>query len=307
LAGKFAGEEFAMVSQHLAPWPNLSIFGNVKLGLAGNKLLLGGRLGSRVLGATIGNNRLLTAVVACRRLKGEHLIPLRTGGRVMRRFLLARVRSFCSLTAWALLAGAGGLPQQACAQAREAATGQQVGMVTPGPSIKLGLEAGGGWAHNNFEESNDFTGRGFIGGASAEFNYPIGAIAYIGLSASVLGSGITGTIADPITSYIRLLVPIDSTIGLTFGDISIYGFGGLAIGDVKISVPPLSATQAMAGWSVGIGADVQLTRALSAGVKYRHFDLAKQDFSIFPDAPSLVRERGDTITGTLSWRIPMSR
>ena len=123
------------------------------------------RLGSRVLGATIRNNRLLTAVVACRRLKGEHLIPLRTGGRVMRRFLLARVRSFLQPDSVGIAAGAGGLPQQACAQAREAATGQQVGMVTPGPSIRLGLEAGGGWARNNFEELNDFTGSGFIGGA----------------------------------------------------------------------------------------------------------------------------------------------
>jgi hypothetical protein len=50
------------------------------------------------------------------------------------------------------------------AQWRDAPTGQpvasapvtpQVGIVTPGPSIKLGLEAGGGWAHNSFEESND--------------------------------------------------------------------------------------------------------------------------------------------------------
>jgi opacity protein-like surface antigen len=114
-------------------------------------------------------------------------------------------------------------------------------------------------------------------------------------------------IPDSITSHIRLLVPIDSIIGLTFGDVSIYGFGGLAIADVKISAPPLSASQAMAGWNVGIGADVRLTAALSAGVKYRHFELARQDFSIFPDAPSLIRERGDTVTGTLSWRIPMSR
>jgi outer membrane immunogenic protein len=233
----------------------------------------------------------------------------------MSRFLFPRARSFYSMMAWGLLAGAGCLPQSAGAQWRDAA-GQpvasdpmkpQVGMVTPQPSIRFGLEAGGGWAHNSFEESNDFRGRGLVGGLSAELNYPIGTIPYIGVSVSVLGSGITGTIADPITSRLRLLVPVDSMIGLTFGDISVYGFGGFAIGDVKISVPPLSATQAMAGWSIGIGADVQLTRGLSAGVKYRHFDLAKQDFSIFPDAPSLVRERGDTVTGTLSWRIPMSR
>jgi opacity protein-like surface antigen len=272
------------------------------------------RSAHRVLGATSNNNRLLTAwrrLPAAQR-QASNTVPY--GGPGMGDFLFAGARSFCSMIGLALLAGAGCLPQSAWAQWRDEPTGQrvvsapvtpQVGMVSPGPSIKLGLEAGGGWAHNTFEESNDFTGRGFVGGASAELNYPIGGIAYIGLSVSVLGSGISGTIADPITSHIRLIVPIDSIVGFTFGAISVYGFGGLAIGDVKISVPPLSATQAMAGWSVGIGADVQLTPTLSAGVKYRHF--AKQDFSIFPDSPSLVRERGGTVTGTLSWRIPMSR
>ena len=127
---------------------------------------------------------------------------------------------------------------------------------------------------------------------------------------SVLGSGISGTISDPITSHIRLLVPVDAIIGLTFTPwaVSVYGFGGLAIGDIKVTVPPFSATQSMAGWSIGVGAEVQITPVVSAGVKYRHFDLAKQDFSVFAgEPPSLVRERGDTVTGTLSWHIPMPR
>ena len=177
------------------------------------------------------------------------------------------------------------------------------------PSIKLSLEAGGGWARNGFEDSI-FNGKGFVGGISGELNFPIGGVAYTGLGVSVLGSGISGTISDPITSHIRLLVPVDAIIGLTFTPwgVSVYGFGGVAIGDVKVTVPPFSATQSMAGWSAGVGADVQLTPVLSAGVKYRPFDLAKQDFSIFPDeAPSLVRERGDTVTGTLSWRITTPR
>ena len=222
-------------------------------------------------------------------------------------FIFAGARSHCSMMVCALLVGGACLAQPAWGQGRDAANSQQLGAATLGPSIKLGVEAGGGWAHNNFEEANDFTDRGFVGGVSAELNYPIVGMAYIGLGASVLASGISGSIADPITSYIRLLVPIDSIIGLNFGDVSIYGFGGLAIADVKITVPPLSAAQSIAGWSVGIGTDVQLTPTWSEGVKYRHFDLAKQDFSIFPDSPSLVRERGDTVTGTLRWRIQMSQ
>src|SRR5262249_61670858 len=70
------------------------------------------------------------------------------------------------------------------------------------PSIKLSLEAGGGWARNGFEDSI-FNGRGFVGGISGELNFPIGGVAYTGLGVSVLGSGISGTISDPITSHIR--------------------------------------------------------------------------------------------------------
>jgi outer membrane immunogenic protein len=235
-------------------------------------------------------------------------------GRVVG-FLFAPARLFCTMTAWALLAGAVGLPQQAWAQWSNAAAGQAVASESMTPPVavahgfKLGLEAGGGWARNGFEDSV-FNGRGFVGGASAQWDFPVGGVAYTGLAVSLLGSSTSGTIADPITSHIRLLVPIDAIVGLTFtpSAVSVYGFGGFAIGDIKVTIPPFGATQSMAGWSIGVGADVQITPVVSAGVKYRHFDLAKQDFSVFPgEPPSLVRERGDTVTGTLSWHIPMPR
>jgi opacity protein-like surface antigen len=89
--------------------------------------------------------------------------------------------------------------------------------------------------------------------------------------------------------------------------LSIYGFGGATIGDVKISAPPFSAAQTMTGWSAGGGAELQLTPVMSAGVKYRHFDLGTKNFSVFAGAPSNVSEKGDMVMGTLSWRIPMWR
>jgi outer membrane immunogenic protein len=187
----------------------------------------------------------------------------------------------------------------------------QVGMVTPGPSIKISGELGGGWSRNGFEDFN-FHGSGIVGGVSGQFNFPIGASTYAGFSVSVLGSGISGTLPDPTTSNIRWLVPIDGILGATFmpsglqWPLSVYAFGGLAIGDVKISAPPFSATQTMTGWSVGVGTDLQLTPTWSVGVKYRHFDLGRDSFSVFPGATSLVTERGDMVTGTLSYRFPVS-
>jgi len=185
-------------------------------------------------------------------------------------------------------------------------------MVTPGPSIKLSGELGGGWSRNGFEDFN-FNGSGFVGGVSGQFNFPISGNTYAGLSVSVLGSGISGTTADPITSNIRLLVPIDGILGATFmpsglqWPLSVYGFGGLAIGDVNISAPPFSATQTMTGWSIGVGGDLQLSPTWSVGVKYRHFDLGTANFSIFPGGTSLVTERGDMVTGTLSYRFPIAQ
>jgi outer membrane immunogenic protein len=135
-------------------------------------------------------------------------------------------------------------------------------------NLKFSLEAGGGWTRNGFEDSN-FTGSGFIGGGSGEFDVPIAGGTYGGLSVSVLGSSISGSTSDPITSKIQVLVPIDAVLGATFTPsdfrwpLSIYAFGGLAIGDVKASVPPFSATQTMTGWSIGIGGEIQLTPSWS--------------------------------------------
>jgi opacity protein-like surface antigen len=184
---------------------------------------------------------------------------------------------------------------------------------SPGPSIKFGVELGVGWSQNGFEDSN-FNGTGVVGGGSVQFNYPIGGSGtYAGMDVSLLGSGISGALRDPTASNIRLLLPIDGILGATFmpsgwrWPLSVYAFGGLAIGDVNISAPPFSSTQPMAGWSIGVGGDLQLSPTWSVGVKYRHFDLGNANFTVFPGGTSFITERGDMVTGTLSYRFPMSR
>jgi len=180
-----------------------------------------------------------------------------------------------------------------------------------GSQIKLGGELGWGGSRNGFEDYH-FGGNGVIGGISGQVSFPIGGGAYTGFGGSVLGSGVSGSKPDPITSNIRLLVPIDGILGVTFTPngsvwpLSLYGFGGLAIGDVNISASPFSATQTMTGWSLGVGADLQLSPIWSVGLKYRHFDLGNANFSVFPGGTSFVTERGDMVTGTLSYHFPIS-
>jgi opacity protein-like surface antigen len=181
----------------------------------------------------------------------------------------------------------------------------------PGPIITISGELGWGGSSNGFEDYH-FSGNGVIGGISGQVSFPIGGGAYTGFGGSVLGSGVSGSKGDPITSNIRLLVPIDGILGMTFAPngsqwpLSIYGFGGLAVGDVNISASPFSATQTMGGWSIGVGADLQLSPTWSVGLKYRHFDLGNANFSVFPGGTSFVTERGDMVTGTLSYHFPIS-
>jgi opacity protein-like surface antigen len=177
------------------------------------------------------------------------------------------------------------------------------------PAFTISVELGGGSSRNGFEDYN-FNSSGIIGGVSGRFSFPMGAGVYSGVSVSVLGSGISGTTSDPITSNIQALVPVDALLGVTFAPsgfrwpVSIYGFGGLAIGWVNINAPPFSVTQSMTGWSAGIGGDLQLSPTWSVGLKYRHFDLGSANFSVFPGGTSLVTERGDMVTATLSYRLP---
>ena len=84
-----------------------------------------------------------------------------------------------------------------------------------------------------------------------------------------------------------------------------YGFAGPADGGVSVSSSPFSASQQMNGWSAGIGGDLQLSPNWSVGLKYRHFDLGSTFFSVVPGTSSLISERGDLITGTLSYRFPL--
>ena len=171
----------------------------------------------------------------------------------------------------------------------------------------IGANAGGGWVRNRFEDLY-FNGSGFVGGISGQFRVPLGSTNfYTGIGASVLGSTISGTNAG-ITSDVRLLVPVDGILGTTFfpsgsrWPFSVYGFGGLAVGNVRYSSPPFSATQTMTGWTVGAGLEVQFAPNWSADLKWRYFDLGTANVSVFPGFTSPVAERGNVITTGVNYR-----
>jgi opacity protein-like surface antigen len=188
----------------------------------------------------------------------------------------------------------------------------RVGML-PGPFIKLGGELAWGGSRTGFEDIGSFNGSGVVGGLSAQLDFPFSSDIYLGLGVSALGSSISGTSSDPVTSSIRLLVPIDVIFGGTFmpsgwqWPLTLYAFAGPVTGSVNVNSSPFSASQQMNGGSVGVGGELQLSPNWSVGVKYRHFDLGNTFFSIVPGTSSLISEHGDMVTGTLSYRFPLPR
>jgi outer membrane immunogenic protein len=63
-------------------------------------------------------------------------------------------------------------------------------------------------------------------------------------------------------------------------NILIYGTGGLAFGSVRAEVLNLTESHSVAGWTLGVGAEMGFAPNWSAKVEYLYVDLANSNFVI---------------------------
>jgi opacity protein-like surface antigen len=163
-----------------------------------------------------------------------------------------------------------------------------------GPSLQVSGEMGSVWTRESLFDSSRHDG-GMTAGASAQFNFPVVGGIYTGFGASLLIGDMSAT------SDIQFLLPVDGIIGARFvpaglqRPLSVYAFGGPAFAAVENSgISP--DTELMMGWSIGAGAEVQLSQPWSVGLKYRHFEV---------DQEAPVTMRGDMVTLTVGYRFPI--
>ena len=63
-------------------------------------------------------------------------------------------------------------------------------------------------------------------------------------------------------------------------NILVYGTGGLAFGNVRAEVLNLDESHAVAGWTLGAGAEIGITQNWSAKAEYLYVNLNNSQFAL---------------------------
>jgi outer membrane immunogenic protein len=124
---------------------------------------------------------------------------------------------------------------------------------------------------------------GFGGGLYGGYNWQSGQIVY-GAEADVnLGDekGSAGTFAgESLRGKQGVNGSIRARVGYDMNPFLLYGTGGLAISDNKVSNPGSSDNATALGYTVGAGVEAMVTNNITARVEYRYSDYQNKDFTL---------------------------
>jgi outer membrane immunogenic protein len=139
----------------------------------------------------------------------------------------------------------------------------------------LGANIGYGWGS---VDNNPTNPSGFVGGAQAGYNWQSGSMVF-GLEGDLQASAADDTFApwkfsNPWFGTVR------GRIGYAFGNVLLYGTGGLAFGELRGETFGLSESHTNAGWTAGVGAEFGFAPHWTAKVEYLFVDLSDSRFTI---------------------------
>ncbi|TPI12039.1 porin family protein [Mesorhizobium sp. B4-1-3] len=119
--------------------------------------------------------------------------------------------------------------------------------------------------------------KGFIGGVFGGYNWQQENFVY-GAEADLGYNGVKGDSAG-INAKGGLEGSLRARLGYAVTpEILLYGTGGLAAKDQKISTPIGSDSKGMWGWTAGVGTDIKITDNVFGRVEYRYTDYGRKDF-----------------------------
>lgn len=108
--------------------------------------------------------------------------------------------------------------------------------------------------------------------------------------------GVAGSSAD-----MRNIGTLKARAGVAFDRVLLYGTGGLAYGNLKVTDGLQSKTKSKMGYVVGAGAEYGITDNLSAKLEYNYVSLGKQNFQ-FGNARTRVGVTEHLVKAGLNYR-----
>lgn len=119
---------------------------------------------------------------------------------------------------------------------------------------------------------------GWGGGAYGGYNWQSGQIVY-GAEADIGYNDQKGT-SNGVTGEEKLNGSVRARLGYDFNPFMIYGTGGVAIADHKVSSAAGSDSNTSVGYTVGAGVETMVTKNITARVEYRYTDYQDKDYNL---------------------------
>lgn len=155
----------------------------------------------------------------------------------------------------------------------------------------------GGYAAEN--TSDPLAMKGGFAGATVGYNWQFGTFV-AGLEADGAWADVSQSSTQPgvtVTAKADALATVRGRFGVAFDQVLLYGTGGLALADAKISASSggltLSDSKTLTGWTAGAGVEWMFMPRWSLKAEYLYRSFAGQTFFVNQLTPSIA-------TGTLN-------
>jgi outer membrane immunogenic protein len=171
----------------------------------------------------------------------------------------------------------------------------------------VGLNAGYGWGDSHWTTlSVPYNTSGGLIGGTIGYNWQTPSRIVLGVEGDIDWTDINGgggcVLVGPCRTNNNWLGTVRGRAGFALDRFMPYVTGGAAFGDIKGTTPFGSATSTQAGWALGGGLEVGLSRNWSVKVEYLHVDLGSFTCAVCTPAPSSVNFNADIVRGGVNVR-----
>ena len=156
----------------------------------------------------------------------------------------------------------------------------------------IGGNAGYGWGSG--EDALGAAGidpKGWLAGGQAGFNYQFANNIVAGIEADIQGGDVTAAVPG-LSSTLDMFGTVRGRLGYAFGPVLPYATGGFAYGNNTLSIPGVSQSQTLTGWTAGAGIEYALSEHWTAKTEYLYTDLGSKSYNALGTAAGVTTQTG---------------